>query len=164
MSRKLAVKDIPSTKLNNRQCNVNDSAFACQLNPCCSYRISEVDAVLPGPRCTGKYLAERGSEGWRACGCHTRKLCLSFRQRHFHLHSVFTLNFSVQLFLFSSYYIAFETHFHVLCCFVCQAQRVPVKKNHAEANGGAIGKMQNHCSFYLMRPNASLSPCLFTLT
>lgn len=53
--------------------------------------------------------------------------------------------------------ILLQTQFHLLWCFLSQAQRVPVRKNRAEPTGG--GKKQNHC--YLMKPNASLSLCPF---
>lgn len=145
-------------------------------------RISEVGAVLPRCRSTAKYHPERGSEGSLACGCHTQKLCLSVRQRHFNLHSKYTFSlFSLLLFLpvvqwkkmlfeittlllllpYST--SEMQTQFHLWGCFLSQAQRVPVRKNHAEPIAGPVGKMQDCCSCYLIKPNGSLSLCLFIL-
>lgn len=85
-------------------------------------------------------------------------------------HSIYFFYFIVAFsctffFFFLAFYIAFETQtqFHLLYYFLSQAQRVPVRKNHVEVTGGPVGKMQNRCSCYLMKPNASLSLCPFTL-
>lgn len=55
-------------------------------------RIREVGAVLPRCFVTAEYPPERGSEGCWACGCHTQKFCLSIRQRHVNLHSMYTFS------------------------------------------------------------------------
>lgn len=39
---------------------------------------------------------------------------------------------------------------HIFIYFCFQAQRVPVRKNCAEATGGAVGKMWHHISCHLM--------------
>lgn len=85
---------------------------------------SKVGAVFSGPGCTAKYPPERGGECWRARRCHTTKVRLSIRQRHFSLHStdtfdVFSLFPFVVAFVFITKLLLKHKHSFIFCvCFL----------------------------------------------
>ena len=143
--------------------------LACRLNLlslCSSYRISEVGAVLSWPDCTAEYPAERGSEGWRACGCHTSKISPSIRQRNFSLHSMRTsLLFSFVLHLATCLFSllhCFEKHKHLHFCVAsclrlreCQLERIVQRRPEDQQVRCRMNVLVIWC--------ASLSLCPFTL-